>query len=200
MALLNGDGDGRSPPFPAAGGYPARRLRLVLTHKSSRLLVPSAGGMTGVHARFPPRAGIRPVAGGLSLPTSHQGCGASIEGRRAFRPVSRRRRLGYALSLRTSHQGCWCRARRDDGRSRPFPAAGGYSARRLRRVGRDGPIPAPPPARRRRRRAGGGRGAKVALADPCYSTGLIPLTRKRVVNDPPLDRSLGRRFVGRDKP
>ena len=65
-------------------------------------------------------------------------------------------------------------------------------------AGLDGPshVPAPlppPPA------AGGGRGAKVALADPCSSTGLLPLTRKWVVNDPTMDRSHGRQFVGKDK-
>ena len=42
------------------------------------------------------------------------------------------------LSLPTSHQGCWCRAWKDDGRPHPFPAESGYSARRLRRVPRDG--------------------------------------------------------------
>ena len=86
--------------------------------------------MTGVHARFPPRAGIRPGV--------HAGLGGP------------------------SHV--------------PAPSL-------------------PPPEA-----AGGrGRGAEVALADPCSSTGLLPLTRKRVVNDPAPDTSLGRRFVGKDK-
>ena len=67
------------------------------------------GRMTGVHARCPPLAGIRPAV--------------------------------YALSLPTSHQGCCYRAGKDDRRSRPLPAAGGYSARRLRRVRRDGTRP-----------------------------------------------------------
>ena len=94
----------------------------------SRLAI--SGRMTGVHARFPPQAGIRPgVDAGLGGP---------------------------------SHL--------------PAPSL-------------------PPP------KAAGGRGlgAKVALADPSSSTGLIPLTRKRVVNDPALRRSLGKQFVGKDK-
>ena len=40
-------------------------------------------------------------------------------------------------------------------------------------LGRPDPRPRPPPSRRLRRREGGGRGAKVALADPCSSTGLL---------------------------
>ena len=80
------------------------------------------GRMTGLHARFPPKAGIRPGVYGLSLPTSHHGC--------------------------------WRRAGKDDGRSRPFPAEGGYSARRLRRVGRPIPRPGPPPAAAGGKRAG----------------------------------------------
>ena len=42
---------------------------------------------------------------------------------------------------------------------------------------------------RRRRREGLERSDKDPWADPCQSTGLVPLARRRVVNDPTIDAS-----------